>query len=218
MDTIEENLATGSQITAALHQEVEMTLLAYAKQIAESQWKTGDIKMIDCTDAYISANFESTGNFIGRGKNNSDREGWAICNGLNGTVNRTGRVPIGWGTATATDLNNTSITQSKMKNTDNSPVTLGTKEHTLGTSEIPAHSHGFPGEKDLGPFDNKDGWKNETLVSGTTTPINYDVPASTNQGGKIYKTTSIGSGQPHNNMQPSIVTLFIQKITFPYTS
>jgi len=49
---------------------------------------TGDVKEIDVSNAYLTANFDATG----LGKN--ERLGWAICNGNNGTRNRSGRVPM----------------------------------------------------------------------------------------------------------------------------
>lgn len=49
---------------------------------------TGDVKEIDVSNAYLTANFDATG----LGKN--ERLGWAICNGNNGTRNRSGRVAM----------------------------------------------------------------------------------------------------------------------------
>lgn len=52
---------------------------------------TGDVQLVDCSDAYITANFDGTGLGI------SDRVGWAICNGNNGTRNWNGKVPLSYG-------------------------------------------------------------------------------------------------------------------------
>lgn len=49
---------------------------------------TGDIKEIDVSNAYITANFDVSG--LGT----NERLGWAICNGNNGTRNRAGRVSL----------------------------------------------------------------------------------------------------------------------------
>ena len=118
LQIITNNLAPGSNITAQEHKVVEEAILNFAN----SQWLTGDIKEIDCTDAYISNNFD--GNGIGT----NERLGWAICNGYNGlTKNRTGRVSVGWGT-TATDDNGTSIAQPNMY-ANGVPVTFGEKTH-----------------------------------------------------------------------------------------
>ena len=53
------------------------------------QWLAGDVKEVDCTDLYITTNFDITGLGIG------ERVGWAICNGQNGTKDRRGRVGVG---------------------------------------------------------------------------------------------------------------------------
>ena len=87
---INTNLQTNSDITAAEHRAVETALLNYIS----SSFLPGDIKEIDCTDAYIAANFDETGMW----KPGGEREGWAICNGYNGTRNRGGRVSVGYGT------------------------------------------------------------------------------------------------------------------------
>lgn len=67
----------------------------WLKNRVESVWLPGDIKEIDCDDAYIAANFVTSGPTEGLGLN--ERLGWAICNGKNGTVNRNGRVGVAWG-------------------------------------------------------------------------------------------------------------------------
>jgi len=54
---------------------------------------TGDVKEIDVSNAYLTANFDATG----LGKN--ERLGWAICNGNNGTRNRSGRVAMNYDVA-----------------------------------------------------------------------------------------------------------------------
>lgn len=66
---------------------------AILNALSTSCYLTGDIKEIDCTNAYIIANFDATGLGI------NERVGWAICNGLNGTKDRNGRVGVAYGTA-----------------------------------------------------------------------------------------------------------------------
>lgn len=56
--------------------------------IADGTSQTGDVKEIDVSNAYLSANFDASG--LGT----NERLGWAICNGNNGTRNRGGRVGI----------------------------------------------------------------------------------------------------------------------------
>lgn len=88
-DLIDLNLASGNKIPATKHREVEHALLDFI-QLNSSQ--PYDIKEIDCDLAYLTANFEVNG----LGKNL--RLGWAICNGNNGTKDRSGRVSVGYGT------------------------------------------------------------------------------------------------------------------------
>ena len=53
---------------------------------------TNEVKLIDCSNAYIASNFDGTGLGI------NERVGWAICNGSNGTRNWNGKVPLAYGT------------------------------------------------------------------------------------------------------------------------
>lgn len=85
LSLINSNLASGTEIPALKHREVEIALLDF---IQANLSQTGDIKAIKCDANYLSDNFEVDG----LGKNL--RAGWAICNGNNGTDNLQGRVPI----------------------------------------------------------------------------------------------------------------------------
>jgi len=58
--------------------------------IADGTAQTGDVKEIDVSNAYLNANFDITGLGI------NERLGWAICNGQNGTRNRSGRVAMAY--------------------------------------------------------------------------------------------------------------------------
>lgn len=78
-------IATGVPNTAL---KVRTVLNTLANGVAQ----TGDIKEIDVPTAYIAANFDPTG--LGT----NQRLGWAICNGNNGTRNRSGRVAIQYST------------------------------------------------------------------------------------------------------------------------
>ena len=178
LNSITTNLATGSNITAVELRSVEQALLDFA----EAQWLTGDVKEIDCDSAYILNNFEPSG----LGKN--EREGWAICNGDNGTKNRTGRVPVGYG-ATGTDVNGASIAQTSIGSTG------GEKDHTLSISEMPVHNHSL------------------TTIRVNTNAFGGVAFYDRGSGGTNTQVTdNKGGGGAHNNMQPYIVTLFIQKL------
>lgn len=85
-----------------------------------------EIKFIRAPNSgYITDNFDMTiGATQGIGKIGGQWEGWAICNGNNGTDNLDGQVLIGWGANYAT------VGQF-----------LGEEEHTLTIPEMPNHGH-----------------------------------------------------------------------------
>lgn len=88
LDLINSNLASGTEIKAVKHREVETALLDFIQSNVAQQY---DIKAIYANTTYLGANFESNG----LGKNL--RAGWAICNGNNGTPNISNRVIVQYG-------------------------------------------------------------------------------------------------------------------------
>jgi microcystin-dependent protein len=190
------NLGTGSQITAEKHREVENDLLNFARDIAESQWLPGDVKEVDCNSQYITLHFEDDG----MGKVGGPREGWAICNGNNLTKNRMGRVSVGFGT-----LGNTVYTME----TNGSPNIGGAQTHALTVTEMPRHGHKFgPLFRDSNLADN-----NMPPRGSNATVKGYAQTAVTGGAGSgEFENTTTGTAVAHNNMQPYIVTLFIQKL------
>jgi hypothetical protein len=176
------NLPTGGiPITAANHRAVEQALLAFA----ESQWLPGDIKEIDCTNAYIAQNFTNTG--LGTG----EREGWAICNGQNGTKDRTGRVSVGYGTVQPPGINGiqTYPTVGAIGGSKDAVVVAHT--HTA----VMSHNSGYTG----GGVQVNPGKRLDSISSGS----GEQIPATIGSSG----VSGIGE-----NMPPYIVTLFIQKL------
>lgn len=150
---------------------------------------------------YITDNFDMTANSTqGIGKSEGIWNGWAICNGNNGTQNVDGQTLIGFGAVHST------ILQS-----------LGEKEHTLTISETPAHYHHTPGSDfksfvagagDLGGNTSSatgGDTGNNTQLGVVNLGVNYD------SGGAALEKT-IGGGLAHNNMQPSLVVLIIMKL------
>lgn len=157
-------IATGEPNTAL---EVRTILNA----LADGSYLTGDVKMVNCTNVYLTANFDSTGLGI------AERLGWAICNGANGTRNMNGKVPLPYGSSYLT-----------------LGATGGEATHTLTVSEVPALSVSYTGSND------------DTGDDGS-----YIITSST-EPNTVHTLTSTGGGGAHNNMQPYVVTLFIQKL------
>jgi hypothetical protein len=188
---INSKLADQSTIIASEHRDVETAIV---DSIFTDKSLKGDIKEIACNQQYIIDNFEPSSNTLEEGKafSTSERVGWAICNGKNGTVNKMGRVAIGY------DPINYQLGSVAGSNTG------GAKTHTLSVNEMPIHNHNFT------TYDANDlNWAN----SG----YNFPTGSDDNTSGRSYlNTTDIGNkggNQAHNNMQPYIVTLFIQKIS-----
>lgn len=157
-------IATGEPNTAL---EVRTILNA----LADGSYLTGDVKMVNCTNVYLTANFDSTGLGI------AERLGWAICNGANGTRNMNGKVPLPYGSSYLT-----------------LGATGGEVSHTLTVSEVPALSVSYTGSND------DTGDDGQYIVTSPTDP------------NTVHTLTTNGGGGAHNNMQPYVVTLFIQKL------
>ena len=68
---------------------------------------------------------------------------------------------------------------------------LGTKKHQLTIPELPEHSHGYDRAKNYGS------------ASGNAT-------GHPDLGFDYMQTSKVGSNQPHNNIQPSIIAYFIE--------
>jgi hypothetical protein len=203
VDKINSYLQTNGNITAAEHKEIELLLVdaVYGAQI-------GDIKELAVAQSYINENFNMTGPNPGLGRATKpdgtpgERYGWAICNGLNNTVDKGGNVSVGY------DPNDTDFINLTQPGTN--PGTPGTKRHTLSVTEMPTHSHDIQFRRDS----SGGGTGNYLTLSDTA---NSDEGAwGTEYGGNSTtgnaRILDKGGNQAHNNMQPYIVTLFIQRI------
>lgn len=154
------NLADGTPNTA-------LEIRTLFTELFNRSYKTGDVLLLSCSNAYITANFDGTGLGI------LERLGWAICNGANGTRDYSGRVPVAYGTGYTT-----------------MGATGGSKD-----AVIVEHSHPIK-------YGN-----NGAGTKYPETPYISDII-----GGDMQGTETVGVSGTDKNMQPYIVTLFIQKI------
>lgn len=110
-------------------------------------------------------------------------DGWALCDGNNGTPDLTDRFVIGAGKSY--QVNDTG----------------GEAEHTLTIDELPEHSFTLPGD----PIIN-------STANGTVTLGVGGYFTTTRKFETLNTTDTIGSGVAHNNMPPYYALCYIMKI------
>jgi hypothetical protein len=143
-----------------------------------------EIVQLDVNTQYVLDNFDETG--LGRNL----CEGFALCNGNNGTKNRDGRTSIAYGT------------------TFNFPGAFnGNASHTLTEAQMPNHSH-FNGIADNDNVIFVYGGVTNGLPGLATGSVQSENTPRTNQG----RTSQVGSNQPFSLMNPSIVTVTMMKL------
>lgn len=162
--------------------------------------------------------YGSLSNFDSQGKGIST-QGWDkiyLCNGLNGTPDKRGRVAVGAvknvpGATLGSDVD--PMNPSNPNTNYGVGDKFGKSSHTLVVGEIPSHSHLV---NDPGHTHNISTHSNDTGVSNQPNGVyngtdNDAVPITltTNTAFTNISIQSTGSGLPHNNVQPSIAALFI---------
>jgi len=165
----------------------------HADVIARATAPVGDVKM----RVALSDRFDNTG--LGKW----ELLGWAICNGSNGTYDMRSRFPVAY------DNRNSDPGGNLWDVNYNTPGnTGGEKNHTLTTSEMPAHRHtpASVGEGDFGMV--------KKSVTGANTTAQLD---SINSGTEpnvsaIFPMDTAGGGAAHENRPPWKVLVFIQRI------
>ncbi len=203
IDKINNYLQTSGNITAAEHKEIELLLVdaIYGAQI-------GDIKEIAANDAYIISNFQtgSSNNEEGKGLasgvttpngiSTGERYGWAICNGKNGTINKKGKVAIGY------DPSLYPLGSVAGNNTGGSKnaVLIGHEHDSI------VYNNGQKGVNQLGTGTSIYGW---AIGGGNATEKTNKTSKNGISDTGVISNNETGTDK---NMQPYIVTLFIQRI------
>lgn len=150
-----------------------------------------EIRQLLVPAGYIAENFDTSATAAnGLGLAGKLWEGWAILNGNNGTANLDGKVLMAYGATRSTV-----------------GEFLGSATHTLSVSELPPHNfrNGIANDND-----------NLWVYGGTSTDMPGSATAEVrDEGGSKTKqgiTNTLGGGQSHNNIQPSVVVLTIIKL------
>lgn len=114
---------------------------------------------------------------------NTPPDGWAICDGSNGTPDLRNRFIVGSGQGIG-------LTERTLGNKG------GSETHTLTTNELPRHRHSI-----------------NILVNNTTHNLDGDDGGSGawKSYGRTYL-NSTGGGQPHTNMPPYFILNYIMKL------
>lgn len=156
----------------------------------------------------VAGNLTVDGNITSKGKFNylprgsiiafngtNAPQGWALCNGQNGTPDLRGKFIYGHGAGQGSSVGRTG----------------GSETHTLNVNEMPSHNHGC-----------SIGNTSETRKVKSHPGTRWDEPGHSTNGhgfwGKRFNhnhscsISSNGGNQPHNNMPPYYVLSYIMKL------
>ena len=148
-------------------------------------WVIGDLRILETDASYVSTNFDVTG--LGR----LEMLGWAICNGANGTIDRRGRTSIAY------DDRNTNPSTGFWDiayNTLGSILGLLQVKLTANQSGVQPHAHIIP----------------TAIIAGGT--VGGSGTAAFGPGA-TFASTAIDAIDFHENRQPSVVDLWIKKVS-----
>ncbi len=180
--------------------------LNVAGQLSASS--VGTAGMLDTSSLSVSGNASVAGNvtvngavsgygtapvgciILWSGAANNIPEGWALCNGQNGTPDLRNRFVVGAGGEYSPN------------------ATGGEKTHTLTASEMPRHRHEWVGDDQLA------GIEPDASEAIRLTTTRYD--ASSSLGGSwsshVYGTSYTGSGAAHENRPPYYALCYIMRV------
>jgi hypothetical protein len=162
----------------------------YKDVLSNACAKTGEIKQV----AVLSSNIDFT---TGRGKN--EWYGWAIADGRNGTVNMSGRVPVGFVNGDNQEpANSPTKVQTNYGRVGNTGG-LNNVQLTNNESGLPLHSHSSITTQ----------YTNGSIFQAYTSGTGINLTVSTQQTGLA----GANAQEVHENRQPYTVVLYMQKLT-----
>ena len=148
-------------------------------------WTLGSLRQLEVDATYVTTNFDSSG--LGR----LEMLGWAICNGANGTIDRRGRTSIAY------DDRNTDPSTGFWDiayNTLGNVLGLLKVKLTANQSGVQPHSHIVP----------------TAIIAGGS--VGGSGTAAFGPGA-TFNNVAIDAIDFHENRQPSIVDLWIKKVS-----
>lgn len=131
-------------------------------------------------------------------------DGWALCNGSNGTPDLRGRFIVG------VNRNFSGFTANDARDTYSPKATGGKERHTLTADELPSHQHGLSDGnwRTVGIDDNTDYY---VYTPKAKTGKKKDILGDTNVDVEM-NTASAGKGLSHENRPPYYALCFIMKV------
>lgn len=161
------------------------------------------VKSLDVASGAITVNGINLGVPYGviaiwSGSSTDIPDGWALCNGSNGTPDLTGRFVVGAGN---------SYGQSNRANDGGQPysagATGGSRTVTLTTEQLPSHHHEYYGDDQL-----------DVAATKIRTVNGYDASSkkSSEWPSGWFKTSEVGGNQAHDNLPPYYALCYIMKV------
>ena len=130
---------------------------------------------------------------IWNGQSNKIPDGWALCNGNNGTPDLRNRFVVGAGKSYKPG------------------ATGGNASYHLTTNHLPAHSHLYAGDDDLVKV--KPGNTGYSATSNIKeTPGGFDAVSSSSGNARIYRTSAVGGGVDIDNRPPYYALCYIMRV------
>ena len=163
----------------------------------------GNVTFDNDVDISGSLRVKNTGSLVGygsipvggiimwSGRSGSIPDGWALCDGSNGTPDLRGKFIMGKSAASESD------------------GTGGSSTVSLSVNNLPAHNHLYAGDDQVSYIHDGNYNAGNNVVSR---PGGYDAKSESSGAGTIYKTSNTGSGQSFSILPPYYKLAFIMRV------